>query len=202
MAAAAWTARVMGITSALIVIGACASPPIIVTPPGPGVPVISALEIAPARTEPGCPIVLSIQFEDAGADVVRAVARWWARTGYQRHHDGTDLLPVAPAQFRGKSTGRADVVIVPPHAGNYVYRVQLEDAQGHSSNIAEARVYVTLRPFWRARRCQALDSHQSRDWGKAPEVGGSPAEERVVATSETMPPHLRLERHVVARLPG
>ena len=153
----------MGIMTALIVVGACASPPVIVTPPGPGVPVISALKIAPARTEPGCPVVLSIQFEDAGADVVQAVARWRARTGYQRHHDGTDVLPIASGQFREKFAGRANVVIVPPHQGSYVYRVQLEDAQGHRSNVAEARVFVDIRPFWRARRCQPRDDYPSRD---------------------------------------
>ena len=182
MAAAGWTARVMGITSALtLVMGACASPPVIVTPPGPGVPVISALEIAPARIESGCPIALSIQFEDAGRDVVRAVASWRVRAG-RRHHDGTDVLPIAPGQFREKSAGRANVTIVPPHPGNYVYRVQLEDALGHSSNVAEARVFVDIRPFWRARSCQPLDDYQSRD-GSATDLR-TVSDERLAQGSE------------------
>jgi hypothetical protein len=32
--------------------------------------------------------------------------------------------------------------------------VQLEDAQGGTSNVAEARVHVEIRPFWRRPACQ------------------------------------------------
>jgi hypothetical protein len=117
--------------------------------------VISALEIAPAKIEEGCSVMFRLQFEDTGADVVRAIARWRARTASYRHHDGTNVLPFAVDQFHGKSDGRADVMVVPPHAGNYVYRIQLEDAEGQTSNIGEARVYVEIRPFWRKPRCQA-----------------------------------------------
>jgi hypothetical protein len=134
---------------------ACASPMVVISPPGPGVPTIAALEVAPGRIESGCPLAFRIRFEDSGADVVRAVARWRARTGYSRYHEGTEVLPFASAELYGRSAGRAEVVIVPPHAGNYVYRVQLEDARGQTSNVAEARIYVDIRPFWRRPACQA-----------------------------------------------
>jgi hypothetical protein len=101
-----------------LVLTACAAPTVVVTPPAPGAPYISALPVEPGRLESGCPITIRLTFEDAGRDVTRAVPRWWARTGYSRHDEGTDVLPFAPAQFQGKSDGRAEVVIVPPHAGN------------------------------------------------------------------------------------
>lgn len=134
--------------------GACARPAVVVTAAGPGVPAISALGVTPAHIESGCPLRFRIQFDDAGRDVVRAVARWRAKTGYQRFHEGTDVLPFAPEQLQGKSNGQVEVVVIPPHAGSYVYRVQLEDAQGQSSNVAEARVHVEIRPFWRRPACE------------------------------------------------
>ena len=139
-----------------LVLGACAAPTVVVvTPPAPGVPHISALTVEPGRLKSGCPITFRLTFEDAGRDVTRAVARWWARTGYRRYDEGTDVLPFAPAQFQGKSDGRAEVVIVPPYPGDYVYRIHLEDAQGQTSNVAQARVYVERHLlFWRRPRCQ------------------------------------------------
>jgi hypothetical protein len=153
---AALKGRVLAIVPmTALLAAACASPMIVISPPGPGVPTIAALEVAPGRIESGCPLTFRIQFEDSGADVVRAVARWRARTGYSRFHEGTQVLPFAPVELYGRSTGRAEVVLVPPHAGNYVYRVQLEDARGQTSNVAEARIYVGIRPFWRRPACQA-----------------------------------------------
>ena len=138
-----------------LVLTACAAPTVVVTPPAPGVPHISALTVEPGRLKSGCPITFRLTFEDAGRDVTRAVARWWARTGYSRYDEGTDVLPFAPAQFEGKSDGLAEVVIIPPDVGNYVYRIHLEDAQGQTSNVAEARVYVERHLFWWRPRCQA-----------------------------------------------
>ena len=57
---------------------------------------------------------------------------------------GHDVLPFAPEQLEGKPGERVEVVVIPPPAGNCVYLVQLEDAQGGTSNVAEAcliRVY-------------------------------------------------------------
>lgn len=133
--------------------GACARPAVVVTAPGPGVPAISTLAVTPTHVESGCPLTFRIQFEDSGRDVVRAVARWRAKTGDRRFHEGTDVLPVTPGQLQGKSGGGVEVVVIPPHAGRYVYRVQLEDAQGQTSNVAEARVHVEIRPFWRRPAC-------------------------------------------------
>jgi hypothetical protein len=64
------------------------------------------------------------------------------------------VLPFAPEELHGKSRGRVEVVVIPPLAGSYVYRVQLEDAQGGSSNVAEARIHVEIRPFWRRPACE------------------------------------------------
>ena len=145
--------RCGGLLAMALLTGACARPTV-VTAAGPGVPAISALGVTPAHIESGCPLRFRIQFDDAGRDVVRAVARWRAKTGYQRFHEGTDVLPFAPEQLQGKSNGQVEVVVIPPHAGSYVYRVQLEDAQGQSSNVAEARVHVEIRPFWRRPACE------------------------------------------------
>jgi len=142
--------------------GACARPAVVVTAPGPGVPAISVLAVTPAHIESGCPLTFRIQFDDSGRDVVRAVARWRARTGYQRFHEGTDVLPFAPGQLQGRSGGRVEVVVIPPHAGSYVYRVQLEDAQGQTSNVAEARVHVEIRPFWRRPACETRGDDTER----------------------------------------
>jgi hypothetical protein len=67
---------------------------------------------------------------------------------------GHDVLPFAPEQLEGKPGERVEVVVIPPPAGNCVYLVQLEDAQGGTSNVAEARVHVEIRPFWRRPACQ------------------------------------------------
>jgi hypothetical protein len=170
MDTAALKRRVLAIVPVTALLAAaCASPMVVISPPGPGVPTIAALEVAPGRIESGCPLAFRIRFEDSGADVVRAVARWRARTGYSRFHEGTEVLPFAPAELYGRSVGRAEVVIVPPHAGNYVYRVQLEDARGQTSNVAEARVYVDIRPFWRRPTCGALrDDAQSMPYSWTP----------------------------------
>ena len=146
--------RCGGLLAMALLAGACAGPAVVVTAPGPGVPAISALSVTPVHIESGCPLTFRIQFDDSGRDVVRAVARWRAKTGYQRFHEGTDILPFAPEQLQGKSGGRVEVVVIPPHAGSYVYRVQLEDAQGQTSNVAEARVHVEIRPFWRRPACE------------------------------------------------
>jgi hypothetical protein len=83
------------------------------------------------------------------------VTRWRARTGNQRYHESTDVLPITVTALQGRTAGRADVVIVPPHAGGDVYRVQLRTRRGGTSNVAEARVNVVIRPFWRQARCDA-----------------------------------------------
>jgi hypothetical protein len=77
-----------------------------------------------------------------------------SQDGNQRFHEGTDVLPFAPGQLQGKPGGRVEVVVIPPHAGSYVYRVQLEDAQGGSSNVGEARIHVEIRPSWRRPACE------------------------------------------------
>jgi hypothetical protein len=146
--------RCGGLLAMALLAGACARPAVVVTAPGPGVPAISALAVTTAHVESGCPLKFRIQFQDSGRDVVRAVARWRAKTGNQRFHEGTEVLPFAPEQIQGKPGGQVEVVVIPSHAGSYVYRVQLEDAQGGTSNVAEARVHVEIRPFWRRPACQ------------------------------------------------
>jgi hypothetical protein len=74
-----------------LVLTACAAPTVVVTPPAPGAPHISALTVEPGHLESGCPITIRLTFEDAGRDVTRAVARWWARTSYSRYDEGTDV---------------------------------------------------------------------------------------------------------------
>jgi hypothetical protein len=165
--------RCGGLLAMALLAGACARPAVVVTAPGPGVPAISALTVTPAHIESGCPLRFRIQFEDSGRDVVRAVARWRAKTGYQRFHEGTDVLPFAPEQLQGKPGGRVEVVVIPPHAGSYVYRVQLEDAQGQTSNVVEARVHVEIRPFWRPPACETPgeDTERVRRPNVQPPVG-------------------------------
>lgn len=101
---------------AALVLAACASPALTVSPPGPGVPKITGLVIEPARIESSC---------------------------------------------------RADVVIVPHRAGGDVYRVQLEDAHGQTSNVAEARVDVLIRPFWRRAQCETPSGESAGDGRQA-----------------------------------
>lgn len=120
----------------LVVLSACATPALTASPPGADVPRITTFAIEPGRVESSCPITFRINFEDAGADVTRAVMRWRARTGYQRYHDRTEVIPIAPSELAGRTAGHTAVVIVPPHAGSWLYRVQLEDAQ-------------VARPTWR-----------------------------------------------------
>jgi hypothetical protein len=50
-----------------LLLAACAAPALTASAPGPGVPRITAFEIAPTRVDSGCPVTLRIDFEDAGA---------------------------------------------------------------------------------------------------------------------------------------
>ena len=103
-----------------LVLSAWAAPARTASTPGPNVPRITAFAIAPARLESGCPVTLRIDFEDAGADVARAVMRWRARTGCQRYHERTEVVSIATTGLTGRTAGHADVVIVPSPAGGWV----------------------------------------------------------------------------------
>lgn len=146
-----------------VVLSACTAPVLTASAPGPGVPKITALDITPARIDSGCSVTLRIDFEDPGGDVVRAVTRWRARTTVQRYHERTEVLPIAASTLAGKTTGRTEVVIVPPHAGSWLYRVQLQDAQGRMSNIVETHVDVVMLPIWRRAQCET-SSDGSTSW--------------------------------------
>lgn len=65
--------------------------------------------------------------------------------------------PLAMALLAG-ACARPAVVVTPPGpgvpAGRYVDRVQREDALGGTSNVAEARVHVEIRPFRRRPACE------------------------------------------------
>jgi hypothetical protein len=91
---------------------------------------------------------------------------------------GSYRLPALPRGYRGalsiaadalavRTAGRADVVIVPYHADGEVYRVQLEDAHGQTSNVAEARVDVFIRPFWRRAQCETPSGESAGDGRQA-----------------------------------
>ena len=82
---------------------ACTAPVLAASPPGPGAPKITVLEIMPARIESGCPVTLRIDFQDLDGDVVRAVTRWRARFGSRRFHEETEALPIAVSALAGKT---------------------------------------------------------------------------------------------------
>ena len=133
---------------------ACTAPVLTPSPQGAGAPRITALEIMPARIDSGCPVTLCIDFEDPNGDVVRAVTQWRARFNSRRYHEETEVLPLAVSALAGKTAGRVDVVIVPPHSGSWLYRVQLQDAQGRKSGVVEAHVDVAMLPIWRRPQCK------------------------------------------------
>lgn len=70
------------------------------------------------------------------------------------------MLPVAVSALAGKTAGRVDVIIVPPHPGSWLYPVQLEDAQGRKSDVVEAHVDVAMLPIWRRPQCKVPSEDQ------------------------------------------
>ncbi len=149
-----------------LALAGCA-PSLVASPPGPGVPRISNLEILPGRVQAGCPAVIRFQYDDLEGDIVRAVAHWSSRSAVSRRRRISDsgflVLPTGP-QALANTTGTAGAWVTPQHVGTYKYHVQVEDAAGRTSNILEGWVRVERPSFWAKTppTCDGLDSAAGR----------------------------------------
>ena len=109
-------------------------------------PKILQLQMVPDRVELGCPVRISLRFEDAPGDAVRVVARWYGRHG-RVFYRGSVTLPVERAALWGKVAGEVTAELTLEQPGDYLFKVQIEDALGNRSEAAEAEVFVWRRLF-------------------------------------------------------
>jgi hypothetical protein len=123
--------------------------PLTADPPGPEVPRISQLSIAPERVTYGCPVTMRFRFEDPHGDIVRAHVYWRV----QRHTRGVGsrllTLPIDAAMVAGTSGGEVRVQLSPEQYGTTVwYDVQVEDAAGRKSNVLDAPLLIDAPWPW------------------------------------------------------
>jgi len=139
------------VKQALLVIGlavalsACATWRIEPTQPGPGVPTISNLRIAPEKVRVGEDVALTFDFEDTDADLVEAriypsEVREWVYTPTL----AATVLNLKGEKY-GRAVGSARATFKWGTEGIRIFEVFVVDEQGHTSNKLWAWVTVTLQ---------------------------------------------------------
>ena len=118
-------------------------------PPGPAVPRISQLTLAPKRVPYGCPVTMRFYVEAPQGDMVRANVYW--RVHRIRRGVGSRLvtLPLDAIMDMGKTSRQVHVQLSPEQYGTTVwYAVQVEDAAGRKSNVLHAPILVDAPWPW------------------------------------------------------
>ena len=121
--------------------------------PHPDRPEIASGRLETDRVRSGCPIRLRFSFHDVDAAVVRALASWAyegsAGVSNKAMHivqDGFAAVPLDPSALKGRRQGEAEIVLTPLQPGQYRYSVQVEDTEGHRSNVLEQSFTVLAQP--------------------------------------------------------
>jgi hypothetical protein len=121
--------------------------------PHPDRPEIGLAALAAIRVRSGCPIRLHITFGDAEANIARALASWTydasatlAGRPARVAQDGFAAVALDRASLMGRRRGEAEIVLTPLQPGQYRYSVQVEDAEGHRSNVVETSFTVLPQP--------------------------------------------------------
>jgi hypothetical protein len=125
----------------------CAAP-LTAGTPGPGVPRISELRVGPDRLIGRCAALLIVRVEDDEHDVVKTVVHvTHVRSGAHRLIEAA----VKPDPRDGTSPEHVSASLIPDSYGSHWMYVQVEDAQGHRSNVLRKIVHVHSRWPWERR---------------------------------------------------
>ena len=123
-------------------LSACASWRIKPTTAGPGVPLISNLQIEPAKVKVGEPVSVTFDFEDTDADVVEArifpseIRQWIYTPSF-----APKILNLKTDKY-GLAIGRIETSLSWESEGIRIIEVFVVDEQSHTSNALRARVAV------------------------------------------------------------
>lgn len=111
------------------------------TPPGPGVPVISALRFEPTSVKVGQEAILSFTFADSEADIVEARL---IERGFIDFQFFTGLNPVVVDLRRhlGEATGRPSIPLRWREPGYRLYELYVVDQKGNVSNPLRGSIVV------------------------------------------------------------
>lgn len=145
--------RLLRVVAVLTPVLAACSAPLRVDPAGPGVPRVTEVRFNRDRVVRGCPVTMTVTFEDTDRDVVRLIV-------YLRLEKGKTSLQSFPVSVAGlpdaSATGRRDdtsLHLHPEELGRHWYQVQVEDAGGHRSNVVREILLVDGPLPWRPQRC-------------------------------------------------
>ena len=119
------------------------TPLLIADPPGPNVPEISRLEIAPVRVTARCPVTLRFHVENVDASSARAVVVW-ELDRYRVEGSASEVKPLDRAPAFEPLRGDVAVTVTPPIWGRYRYSLQVRDAAGQRSNVLTGVVLADL----------------------------------------------------------
>ena len=140
-----WRRRVRRVTLLGVLIfalSACASWRVKSTSPGPGVPLISNLQVEPATVKVGEAVRISFDFEDTDADVVEArifpseVREWIYTPAF-----APKVLDLKTDKY-GLAIGTIETNLKWESEGIKIVEVFVVDEKNHTSNALRARVAV------------------------------------------------------------
>lgn len=139
-----WSAvkQIMLVSVLALTLSACASWRIKPTTAGPGVPLISNLQVEPAKVKVGEAVSVTFDFEDTDADVVEARIfpsefRQWIYTPAF----APKILNLKTDKY-GLAIGRIETSLSWESEGIRIIEVFVVDEQSHTSNALRARVAV------------------------------------------------------------
>lgn len=124
-------------------LSACASWRIQPTVAGPGVPIISNLQVEPGKVRVGEAVKVTFDFEDTDADVVEArifpseVREWVYRPAV-----APKVVNLRTDKY-GLAIGKVETSLMWESEGIRILEVFVVDEQNHTSNALRARVAVT-----------------------------------------------------------
>jgi NAD(P)H-hydrate repair Nnr-like enzyme with NAD(P)H-hydrate dehydratase domain len=119
----------------------------------PDRPDVASLGVESDRVRSGCPVKRRIAFQDAEANVARALASW-AHQGstsaggrpLRVDQDGFAAGALDRSALTGRRRGEAEIVLTPLQPGVNHYSVQIEDAEGHRRNVIKTSFTVVAQP--------------------------------------------------------
>jgi len=124
-------------------LSACASWRIQPTVAGPGVPIISNLQVEPGKVRVGEAVKVTFDFEDTDADVVEArifpseVREWVYRPAF-----APKVLNLRTDKY-GLAIGKVETSLTWESEGIRILEVFVVDEQNHTSNALRTRIAVT-----------------------------------------------------------
>lgn len=137
--------RLMPAGVGVLMLSACASWRIQPTAAGPGVPIISNLQVEPAKARVGETVRVTFDFEDTDADVVEAhifpseVREWVYRPAF------APKVVSLKTDTYGLAVGKVETTLKWDTEGIKIIEVFVMDERSHTSNALRVRIPVTRR---------------------------------------------------------